>query len=179
MSKFLWRYHCCGSVPLTNGSGSRIQILLSSSETSKKNPLSPTVLWLLYDFLSLKNDANVPCLQNVIRGKTWKKQVFVGVLTVNGEKAWSGPGFVPKYHGSDTGRHEVFPSGLCSRELYLLISSDMGMYRSSLSNSLFVQVVWAVTDLGSVPKGSVLINPDTGTPYLNRKPDHTANLYWR
>jgi len=29
------------------------------------------------------------------------------------------------------------------------------------------QVVWAVSDIGNVPKGSVLINPDTGTPYLN------------
>jgi len=49
---------------------------------------------------------------------------------------------------------------------------------SQSHNTPSVQVVWAVTDLGSVPKGSVLINPDTGTPYLNRKPDHTANLYW-
>ena len=24
------------------------------------------------------------------------------------------------------------------------------------------------SDIGNVPKGSVLINPDTGTPYLNR-----------
>lgn len=29
------------------------------------------------------------------------------------------------------------------------------------------QVVWAVSDLGTVPKGAVLINPDTGTPFLN------------
>ena len=29
------------------------------------------------------------------------------------------------------------------------------------------QVVWAVSDVTSVPSGSVLINPDTGTPYLN------------
>jgi len=29
------------------------------------------------------------------------------------------------------------------------------------------QAVWAVSDFGMVPKGSVLINPDTGTPYLN------------
>ena len=29
------------------------------------------------------------------------------------------------------------------------------------------QVVWAVSDVATVPPGSVLINPDNGTPYLN------------
>ena len=29
------------------------------------------------------------------------------------------------------------------------------------------QVVWAVSDVSQVPAGSVLINPDNGTPYLN------------
>ena len=29
------------------------------------------------------------------------------------------------------------------------------------------QVVWAVSDVSMVPAGSVLINPDNGTPYLN------------
>ena len=29
------------------------------------------------------------------------------------------------------------------------------------------QVVWAVSDVSTVPSGAVLINPDTGTPYLN------------
>ena len=29
------------------------------------------------------------------------------------------------------------------------------------------QVVWAVSDVSCVPSGSVLINPDNGTPYLN------------
>jgi len=37
------------------------------------------------------------------------------------------------------------------------------------------QVVWAVTDVTSVPKGSVLINPDTGTPFLNS--DGSVYLY--
>jgi len=37
----------------------RIQILLSSSKNSKKT-LIPTVWWLLFYFLSLKNDVNVP-----------------------------------------------------------------------------------------------------------------------
>ncbi len=47
---------CCGSGSV--GSicfwASRIRILLSSSKNRKKT-LVPTVLWLLYDFLSLKN----------------------------------------------------------------------------------------------------------------------------
>ncbi len=62
---------CCGS-----GSGyvesicfwtSRIliRILLSSSKnTVVRKTLIPTVLWLLYDFLSLKNDVNVPSKSN-------------------------------------------------------------------------------------------------------------------
>jgi len=37
------------------------------------------------------------------------------------------------------------------------------------------QVVWAVTDVTCVPKGSVLINPDTGTPFLNS--DGSVYLY--
>ena len=31
------------------------------------------------------------------------------------------------------------------------------------------------SDLCTVPKGSVLINPDTGTPYLNRNITQTIN----
>jgi hypothetical protein len=42
----------------------RIRILLSSSKNSKKN-LDPTVLWLLYDILSLKNDVNVASESNI------------------------------------------------------------------------------------------------------------------
>ena len=37
----------------------RIRILLSWSKNSKKT-LIPTVLWLIWDFLFLKNDVNVP-----------------------------------------------------------------------------------------------------------------------
>jgi hypothetical protein len=40
-----------------------IRILLSSSKIVRKT-LIPTVLWLLYDFLSLKNDVNVPLKNN-------------------------------------------------------------------------------------------------------------------
>ncbi len=65
---------CCGSVRIrrihmflglririrNHQSEIRIRIFLSSSKNSKKNIDSYTVLWLLSDFLSLKNDVNVP-----------------------------------------------------------------------------------------------------------------------
>ncbi len=38
----------------------RLHICLSSSKNSKKTTLIPIDMWLLYDFLSLKNDVNVP-----------------------------------------------------------------------------------------------------------------------
>jgi len=47
----------------TQASWIRIQILLSSSKIVRKT-LIPTVLWLLVDFLSLKNDVNVPSKSN-------------------------------------------------------------------------------------------------------------------
>jgi len=40
-------------------------------------------------------------------------------------------------------------------------------YRASPPALLKGQVVWAVSDVTTVPPGSVLINPDSGTPYLN------------
>jgi hypothetical protein len=43
----------------------------------------PTVLLLLSDFLSLKNDVNVPSKSR----KMWKKIVFVGVLKANDENS--------------------------------------------------------------------------------------------
>jgi hypothetical protein len=56
---------CCGFGSGSAGSvcfwASRIRIHPSSSKKSKKNLVS-TVLWLLYDFLSLKNDVNVPSI---------------------------------------------------------------------------------------------------------------------
>jgi hypothetical protein len=42
-----------------------IRILLSLSKYSKKNSLISTVLCLLFDFLSLKNDLNVPSNSNM------------------------------------------------------------------------------------------------------------------
>ncbi len=44
-----------------------------------KKPLIPTVLWLLYDFFSLKNDVNVPSKSN--------KQFFVDIMKVTDENS--------------------------------------------------------------------------------------------
>ncbi len=56
-------------------------ILLSSSKNRKKN-LDPSVLWLLYDFLSLKNDVNVSSKSN-----KQKNLFFGGVFKVNDENS--------------------------------------------------------------------------------------------
>ncbi len=65
--------------------------------------LIPTLLWLLFDFLSLKNDVNVPSKSN--KQKNFFKLVFVGVLKVNNENSWirirrSGSGSISQMHGS-------------------------------------------------------------------------------
>ncbi len=78
-----------------------------------RKTLIPTVLWLLYDFLSWKNDVNVPSKRN--EQKTLEeKNGFVGILRVKDENSriwirihWSevrirGSGSVPKCHGSTT-----------------------------------------------------------------------------
>jgi hypothetical protein len=85
--------------------------------TKKKNPLISTDFWLLYDFLSVKNDANVPS-----KSKKQKTIFLVDILKVPDEKSrirsWirsrihslgvgirrsrSGSGSVPKCHGSGT-----------------------------------------------------------------------------
>ncbi len=44
----------------------RIQTLLSTSKKGKQTLIS-TVLWLLYDFLSLNSDVNVPSKRNCVR----------------------------------------------------------------------------------------------------------------
>ena len=61
--------------------------------------------------------------------------------------------------------------------LFLPVWVQFGCGSTALTYSSLVcdQVVWAVTDLTVVPKGSMLINPDTGTPYLNRKHTHTRD----
>jgi len=84
-------------------------ILLSSSKNSKKN-LDSTVLLLLYDFLSLKNEVNVTSKSNKQKNRNF---VVVDVLKVTDEKAGSagsasprygirGFGSLPKCHGSGT-----------------------------------------------------------------------------
>ncbi len=45
--------------------------------------LIPTVLWLLYDFLSSKNDVNVPSKSN--KQKSFEQILFSGALKVNDE----------------------------------------------------------------------------------------------
>jgi hypothetical protein len=74
-----------------------------------RKTLIPTVLRLLFYFLSLKNDVNVWYLPKLISRKLKKKKlVFVGVLKVNDEnsriqlsEAWiRGSGSTPKWHGS-------------------------------------------------------------------------------
>ncbi len=93
-------YQCCG---FGSGSGSecfwafwirihlcelriRLRTLPLSSKNSKKN-LKSYCLWLLYDFLSLKNDVNVASKSN--KQKNLKKIILVGILKVADEKTRS------------------------------------------------------------------------------------------
>jgi hypothetical protein len=65
-----------GSVSQNSEVRNRIRILLSSSKNSKKNLdsyCSVTVLWLLFVFLSLKNDVNVP--SKSIKRKNFKNKI--------------------------------------------------------------------------------------------------------
>ncbi len=78
----------------------RIRILLPSNKNSKKT-LIPTVLWLLFDFLSLKNDVNY--LQKLIsRITVLKKLIFVGFLKVYDEnrRIWIQIRIFSQRHGS-------------------------------------------------------------------------------
>ncbi len=66
---YLPRNQCCGSGSVCFGASwirihqseiwIRLRVLLSPIKNSKKI-LIPTAFWLLFDFLSLKNDVNVP-----------------------------------------------------------------------------------------------------------------------
>ncbi len=76
-----WNCQCSGSGS-TYFCASRIRIFLESSKNSKKT-LIPTVLRLLLDFLSLKNDVNVPSKKNEL----FLHYFFVGVLKVNDENS--------------------------------------------------------------------------------------------
>ncbi len=61
----------------------RIRILLSWSKCSKKN-LDFYCLWLLFDFLSFKNDVKVPSKSN-LKENLFLNLFFVGILKVNDE----------------------------------------------------------------------------------------------
>ncbi len=104
--------------PLTKRAGSVSQ--LCGYGSAKPWFLIPTVLWFLFDFLSLKNDLNVPSTINKQQkiekiSFCWdvrKKLVFVGILKVNDEnsririhcsEAWiRRSGSVPNFHDSAT-----------------------------------------------------------------------------
>ncbi len=46
------------------------------------------ILWLLFDYLSMKTDVNVPSKSNK-QNKLWKKNlIFVGILSTTDEKSW-------------------------------------------------------------------------------------------
>jgi hypothetical protein len=65
-----------------------IWILLSLSKDSKKNLDSYRFVTSLYDFLSLKNDVNVPS-KSIKQKNLGKKLVFVGILKINDENSRS------------------------------------------------------------------------------------------
>ncbi len=79
----VYESQCSGSGSTSQGYGSG-----SSYQQTKivRKTLIPTVLWLLLDFLSLKNDVYIP--QKVISRKTFLFiYFFVGVLMVNDENS--------------------------------------------------------------------------------------------
>jgi hypothetical protein len=53
-----------------------------------RKTLNPTLLWLLYDFLSLKNDENVVSKSNKLK-KLWKQHFLVAILKVTDKIAGS------------------------------------------------------------------------------------------
>ncbi len=65
----------------------RIRILLSTSKKWRKT-LKSTVLWLLYEFLFLKNDVNVPSKMNKHKNLLF----FVGILKVKVKTKRAGSG---------------------------------------------------------------------------------------
>ncbi len=89
----------------------RVRILLSSSKKAKivSKTLIPTILWILSDFLSLKNDVNVPSKRikqnifytNFLLLVSWRSRTKIAG---SGSRAWireSASGSVPS-HGSAT-----------------------------------------------------------------------------
>jgi hypothetical protein len=77
-----------------------IRILPSLSKNSKKN-LYFYCSVTLYDFLSLKNDINVPSKSNKQKKLGQKYLLLVSWRTLM-KRAGSGAGSVPKCHGSGT-----------------------------------------------------------------------------
>jgi hypothetical protein len=69
--------------PLARGTV-RIRILYYQAKTGRET-LILTVLGLLFDFLSLKNDVKVPSKSN--KQKNLKKLAFCGILKVNDENS--------------------------------------------------------------------------------------------
>ncbi len=66
----------------------RIRILPTTSKKINKTLIS-TILWLLFDFLSMKTDVNVPSKSNKQK-KLWKKKYFfVGILSATNENSRS------------------------------------------------------------------------------------------
>ncbi len=83
-----------GSICQRHGSGS----FYHQAKIVRKT-LIPTVLLLLFDFLSLENDVNVPSKSNKQQKLFLTNLFFVGLLKVNGENSRI-PGSISQRHGS-------------------------------------------------------------------------------
>ncbi len=101
------------SSPQSSGSGSTSQRYVSESGSGSfyryhqakivRKTLIFTVLWLLLDFLSLKNDVNVPSKSNKqVNDENNKIQIRIQIR-IHLSEAWiRGSGSTPKCHGSGT-----------------------------------------------------------------------------
>jgi hypothetical protein len=76
-----------------------------------RRTLIPTVLWLLYDFLTLKYDVNVPLKNNKQKNLAKKKFFVVGLKVSDENSRICGPrsGSVTKCHGSATEEKRLIP----------------------------------------------------------------------
>ncbi len=114
-------FQCCGSESGSTGSTCfwsswiriqseawiriwiRIRILLSSSKNSKKTLIS-TVLWLLFEFLPLKNDVKVPSKSNMQKNCFFKICFLLAswrsMMKIEGSVSASGSGSISQRHGS-------------------------------------------------------------------------------
>ncbi len=140
-----------GSVSQRYRSGSWSGSFYHQAKIVRKT-LIPYVLWLLFDFLSLKNDVNAP----------FKKICFFGVLKVNDKDSriririhWSeawirGSGSTPKCHGSATLLKR--PTwAFCGLE-YNSLCFELAYFRPKLKKN-FIRVFKRCSGkLGKVPK---------------------------